>query len=526
VTVPSTVTQLTVNATTNNAYASVNVQNNKLKVGAVTDVSVLVTAQDGTQKTYVIKATREMDENYVPSTNNYLSSLAPSVGVLYPAFNRDVTNYVIMLDYAVTDISFTATPEDTMWATCTALGGTALTAGKDNAKYVMCTAEDNSVRIYSITVVRRASYTQVTDAAALEGILANINSGNTPVVLDLSTSEIQLLPAAVLNALKNNPKVTLILKTRNGAVTIKGSDVASAAISADYDLTMNASSSYRDSMFENLSDEGSYVFSLHEKGELPFKMTVCVYTTLAGGDVVNVYKYDTENNEFILLAKNVEVGAGGSVAFVTDLGGDFVITPKSIPGAATHYVETSSTNSGVFLTLPLIVGFIIVFLTLGCLGGLMINQKQLSIPNMKGRSFKTKKNAGKDQPPADTPQADGRLMPDAAQEAEAAQEADTDRENSLQDIEEPKSETDPEPAAEQYAGADAAGKAPDKNKPGKEKTRKEKRPRRPLFKKKGKEFVFEGEEEKTAGAADEADEVQDSDGIQKILDGRNDDYVD
>jgi hypothetical protein len=137
----------------------------------------------------------------------------------------------------------------------------------------------------------------------------------------------------------------------------------------DYDLTMNASSSYRDSMFEDLSDEGSYVFSLHEKGDLPFKMTVCVYTTLLGGDVVNVYKYDTENNEFILLAKNVEVGAGGSVAFGHRRRRRF-----------RHYAEDDNRRRRritcvnildkqrrVLLTLPLIVA-IIVFLTLGCLG--------------------------------------------------------------------------------------------------------------------------------------------------------------
>ena len=84
--VPSTVSKLTISATPNNQYASFSVSNNKLKAGNETAVSIIVTAQDGTQKTYVIKATREMDENYTPSNNNYLKTLTPSIGTMYPSF--------------------------------------------------------------------------------------------------------------------------------------------------------------------------------------------------------------------------------------------------------------------------------------------------------------------------------------------------------------------------------------------------------------------------------------------------------
>ncbi len=155
---------------------------------------------------------------------------------------------------------------------------------------------------------------------------------------------------------------------------------------------------------------------------------------------------------------------------------------------------------------------IIVFLTLGCLGGLMIHKKQLPLPHLKGKLSKAKKTAKNksadkaqpDEQPSDAPQeTDIAQETDSAQQLNTAQEPEPTEEKGQPDTgtSEPDPETNPE-TPERDADAEAAEKTPE-TKPKKEKIKKEKRPRRPLFKKKSKEFVFEGEEEQPDGAADE-----------------------
>ena len=46
------------------------------------------------------------------STNNYLSSLVPSIGTLSPVFDKTKTDYRIEVDEVETEIEFTAIPED------------------------------------------------------------------------------------------------------------------------------------------------------------------------------------------------------------------------------------------------------------------------------------------------------------------------------------------------------------------------------------------------------------------------------
>ena len=111
VTVPYEVSSLKLSATPNHSGAKVSVSGNKLGVGSNT-VTITVTAENGATKRYYIYATREQDPNYVPSSDAAISALSPSSGRLSPAFQTDVTDYVLYLPYEVTELTFNATAND------------------------------------------------------------------------------------------------------------------------------------------------------------------------------------------------------------------------------------------------------------------------------------------------------------------------------------------------------------------------------------------------------------------------------
>ena len=156
VTVPYAVTSLTLNYTKADSNASVTVSGNSLVVGSNT-VTVTVTAQNGAKKSYYITATRQQDPNYQPSTNALLQSLTPGAGTLSPAFDPDVTDYVLYVPYETEEITLSGVAQDAK-ARSVSDASAALEEG-DNELTVTCTAEDNTtVRTYTVHVYRMPLY--------------------------------------------------------------------------------------------------------------------------------------------------------------------------------------------------------------------------------------------------------------------------------------------------------------------------------------------------------------------------------
>jgi len=138
-----------------------------LTVGSNT-ITVLVTAQDGTTKTYSVTVTRGA------SSNADLSNLTLSSGALIPAF---AGTYTANVGYSTDSVTVTPTLSDAVSASVTAsvyddsgtlaggpftvLSGTAspslpLSVG-NNAITISVTAQDGTVRTYRVTVTRAAS---------------------------------------------------------------------------------------------------------------------------------------------------------------------------------------------------------------------------------------------------------------------------------------------------------------------------------------------------------------------------------
>lgn len=143
---------LDIKTTTEDANAKVTIKNNSLSVGSNT-VSVIVTAENGTQKTYKIKVTRKQDPNYVASNNANLKALKVSQGILSPVFSADVTAYVVYLPYESVGATFTASGTEEHSKAQGVVAGTidSLVEGK-NQTVVVCKAEDGTEKTYSVIV--------------------------------------------------------------------------------------------------------------------------------------------------------------------------------------------------------------------------------------------------------------------------------------------------------------------------------------------------------------------------------------
>ncbi len=143
-----------------------------VKVGTTQKAfEIVVTAQDGNQKTYSVSVTR------APSANATLAKLEPTKFTLKPAFASGVLDYADTVAFAITSVTVKPTAfhsaakitvNDTVVATGTVSKALPLIVG-DNLITLVVTAQDNKTQqTYTVKVVRRAKV-----------ILSRLLAGNT-----------------------------------------------------------------------------------------------------------------------------------------------------------------------------------------------------------------------------------------------------------------------------------------------------------------------------------------------------------
>ena len=155
--VPFEVSKLEISATANDGKATVSINSPNLVPNGTTNVTVTVTAENGSQKYYVIAVTRAQDPNYVASSNNDLSGITVDGFLLSPMFSAENTQYVIWLPYETESVVIGGTAADSK-ASVTVEGGTELKAGQDNAIKVICTAEDGTQKVYTVIAKRAPAH--------------------------------------------------------------------------------------------------------------------------------------------------------------------------------------------------------------------------------------------------------------------------------------------------------------------------------------------------------------------------------
>ncbi|GHT24281.1 hypothetical protein AGMMS4957_17050 [Bacteroidia bacterium] len=186
VSVGNAVTSITLTATKAHAAASVSGDGAKsLNVGANT-FPVVVTAEDGTTKTYTVTVNRAS-----PTLSNdaTLSSLSVNQGTLTPSFNANTTNYSVSVANSVSSITISAIANHNC---CKCVGtGSKLVSVGSNPFNIVCTAEDGTMKTYTVTVNRAplSSYANLSSLAVNRGtLMPNFTSGTTAYTVNVGNS--------------------------------------------------------------------------------------------------------------------------------------------------------------------------------------------------------------------------------------------------------------------------------------------------------------------------------------------------
>jgi hypothetical protein len=147
VSLPTGSTSLTITATANDSKATVAGAGLVTFTAAGTTANVVVTAEDGTIKTYAVAISVVAD---VKSNDATLSALSVSAGTLTPAFNKDVTNYTVNLPSGSTTLTINATANHSK-ATVAGAGVVTFSANGTTANVVV-TAEDGTKKTYAVVI--------------------------------------------------------------------------------------------------------------------------------------------------------------------------------------------------------------------------------------------------------------------------------------------------------------------------------------------------------------------------------------
>lgn len=227
--VGSSVSKIDVNAIPTSDKATVSVTGNTNLKNGMNTVIVTVTAEDGSKNVYILNVNKKSASTpSKKSDDSYLSSLGVSGAELSPSFNKDNTNYSVTVPYDVEKLEINYNTSNNK-AKVEIIGNDELKVGKVNAIQVKVTAEDGSVRIYTINATRSAQESNNKLKTLIVGgytISPSFDKDiyNYKVTIKSKTDKLDL------TALAENPnaKVEIIgnsdLKVGNNTVLIKVTD--------------------------------------------------------------------------------------------------------------------------------------------------------------------------------------------------------------------------------------------------------------------------------------------------------------
>ncbi len=207
-TVPNDVTSVTVNATKSDNKATMTITGaSSLNVGNNT-ITVRVTAENGSVKTYTINVTREADNR---SHDTTLSDLEVTGHSLTPVFNSSTREYSMVVPYEVVDAPIKATANHNL-STINITGDKGLQVGLNIIK-VEVTAENGDKDSYIINVTREAEVVvDLSGDATLKGIEIPGYNLNPNFENDISVYAVNVsndVTSLNVNVLVNHPKATV-----------------------------------------------------------------------------------------------------------------------------------------------------------------------------------------------------------------------------------------------------------------------------------------------------------------------------
>ena len=154
--VQNTVSGLRVTAIPNSENADVEITGNTGWVSGVNVVRVKVTAEDGTVNTYIINVTKADDNETgkTKSSNNLLDKLTiNSSHEISPEFDSNISSYNVKVPYTVSKLNLSYITADSK-AKVDITSTDDLKVGEVNVVEITVTAEDGSIRTYTLNVTR------------------------------------------------------------------------------------------------------------------------------------------------------------------------------------------------------------------------------------------------------------------------------------------------------------------------------------------------------------------------------------
>lgn len=145
-------------------------------------VTITVTAEDGTIKTYTLNVRREK------SSNNYLSGISLSKGVLDPVFNKETTSYTVDVDRSVENITITPSLEDSS-ASYAISGPSDLQIG-ENTFVINVMSENGTSKSYTVIVRRNPSSNNFLSSLNIDSsLIAGFNKNTNLYTIDVPSTK-------------------------------------------------------------------------------------------------------------------------------------------------------------------------------------------------------------------------------------------------------------------------------------------------------------------------------------------------
>jgi hypothetical protein len=189
--------------------------------GQPTNIPIVVTAQNGNQKTYTVTVSRGI------ASNNNLSALTVSPGKLNPVFSAAITSYIVDVANSVASVTVTPSRQDPN-ATITVNGqptnsGQARTItlngpGSNTLITILVTAQNGSQKPYTITV-QRAALGGNNNLSALTVSPGTLNPAFDATILNYTVNVGSNVASLTVTPTRQDPNATI---TVNGQPTNSG----------------------------------------------------------------------------------------------------------------------------------------------------------------------------------------------------------------------------------------------------------------------------------------------------------------
>lgn len=331
--------------------------------GQSTPITLIVTAQNGNQKPYLITVNRGI------SGNHFLQSLAITPGTLNPAFNAGTAGYSVNVASNVASVLLTPTLQDTT-ATMT-VNGTPTTSGQARSITlsgpgsntfinVNVTAQSGSQNNYVVVVARAAlgdnnlSDLTVTANAIVQPLVPDFNANILPYTVNVAT-DVDSLDVSATKALSNAVMTGDVtagagIPTGNATISLNGPGTPTnitinvtapnGGTPKTYTITVNRAASANNNLSDLTVSPGT-LDPVFTPGTLPYTVNVAT-------DVTEVTVTATKADPNAVLSGSVlDPGAGQATGQAT--------IPLGGPGTATPVSITVTAPSGVFKTYTITV---------------------------------------------------------------------------------------------------------------------------------------------------------------------------